>query len=47
VDVEVNLVKNVLASYQAQSGTAGPASNLYGLLGLKLPDEPRPSCQGR
>lgn len=31
VDIELNLVKNILSSYKAQSGMAGPASNIYGV----------------
>ena len=30
VDIELNLVKNILSSYKAQGGMAGPASNIYG-----------------
>jgi len=39
VDVDLNLVQNLLASYAGQHGLPGPASNLAGLLGLRLPDE--------
>ena len=39
VDIELNLVKNLLSSYKAQSGMAGPASNLYGVLGVSLPHD--------
>eukprot|EP00898_Chlorokybus_atmophyticus_P001396 jgi/Chlat1/2257/Chrsp17S02567 len=38
VNVDVNLVKNMLASYSAQEGLAGPASTLLGAMGLNLPD---------
>ena len=31
IDIELNLVKNILSSYKAQSGMAGPASNIYGV----------------
>ena len=37
--MELNLVTNILNSYKAQSGLAGPASNIYGLLGVRLPDD--------
>lgn len=37
VDLDTNLVQNLLQSYAAQEGLAGPAGNLAGLLGLKLP----------
>ncbi|PIM98968.1 hypothetical protein CDL12_28539 [Handroanthus impetiginosus] len=39
VDVDVNLVKNFLDSYSSQEGMSGPASNLLGLMGLKLPED--------
>ncbi len=39
VDVDANLVKNLLESYKAQAGLAGPASSLYGLMGIRLPDD--------
>ncbi len=38
VDVDLNLVQSLLASYSAQEGLPGPASNLLGVLGLALPD---------
>lgn len=39
VDVDGNLVKSFLDSYSSQQGLPGPASNLLGTLGLKLPDD--------
>jgi hypothetical protein len=36
--VDINLVSSLLASYREQGGLPGPASNLAGLLGVKLPD---------
>ncbi|KAK6154160.1 hypothetical protein DH2020_013799 [Rehmannia glutinosa] len=39
VDVDINLVKNFLVSYSSQEGLSGPASNLLGLMGLRLPDD--------
>ena len=39
VDVDLNLVQSLLASYTAQEGLPGPASNMLGLLGLALPDD--------
>ena len=36
VNVDVNTVKNLLQSYQAQHGLPGPASNLLGSMGVKL-----------
>ena len=40
VDIDMNLVKSLLASYGEQGGLPGPAGNLAGLMGLKLPDQP-------
>ncbi|GAB2260803.1 hypothetical protein Droror1_Dr00011658 [Drosera rotundifolia] len=37
VDVDVNLVQNILDSFYSQQGLPGPASNLFGLMGLQLP----------
>lgn len=39
IDVDLNLVKSFLDSYSSQEGLPGPASNLLGSLGLKLPDD--------
>lgn len=39
LDVDVNLVKNLLDSFSSQQGLPGPASNLLGLMGLKLPED--------
>lgn len=36
VDVDVNLVKSFLDSFSSQEGLPGPASNLLGLMGIKL-----------
>ncbi|NWW95978.1 ECD protein, partial [Rhynochetos jubatus] len=38
VDVDMNLVTNLLASYSAQSGLAGPASNILQSMGVYLPE---------
>ena len=38
VDLDLNLVQNLLASYSTQQGLPGPASNIAGMLGLTLPD---------
>ncbi|CAL5349470.1 unnamed protein product [Camellia sinensis] len=40
VDVDVNLVKSFLDSFSSQQGLPGPASNLLGLMGLHLPQDP-------
>lgn len=37
VDVDVNLVKSFLDSFSSQQGLPGPASNMLGLMGVKLP----------
>ena len=39
VNVDLNLVTNLLESYGAQAGTAGPASNLLGSMGLRGPQD--------
>lgn len=39
VDVDVNLVKSFLDSFASQEGLPGPASNLLGLMGVKLPQD--------
>lgn len=36
-DVDFVLAKNLLESFKAQAGLSGPASNLFGLMGIKLP----------
>ena len=36
VDLNLNLVKNLLASYEAQHGLAGPTSNLLGSIGSTI-----------
>ncbi|KAI0467246.1 SGT1-domain-containing protein [Xylaria cf. heliscus] len=37
VDIDYNLAKNLLESFKSQAGLAGPAGNLLGMLGMKLP----------
>ncbi|XP_010938622.1 protein ecdysoneless homolog [Elaeis guineensis] len=39
VDVDVNLVKSFLDSFSSQQGLAGPASNVLGLMGVKVPPD--------
>lgn len=39
VDLDLNLVQSLLASYSAQGGLPGPISNLVGMMGLELPDD--------
>uniref|UniRef100_A0A8C8BUY9 Ecdysoneless cell cycle regulator n=1 Tax=Otus sunia TaxID=257818 RepID=A0A8C8BUY9_9STRI len=38
IDVDMNLVANLLESYSAQSGLAGPTSNILQSMGVRLPD---------
>ncbi|XP_053805086.1 protein ecdysoneless homolog [Vidua chalybeata] len=38
VDVDMNLVANLLESYSAQAGLAGPTSNILQSLGVNLPE---------
>lgn len=38
VDIDLNLVKNLLESYTAQEGGAGPASNILQSMGIRMPD---------
>ena len=37
VDIDLNMVKNLLESYGAQDGLAGPTSNVLGAMGIPLP----------
>ena len=37
VNVDMNAVKNLLHSYEAQQGHAGPTSNILGGMGMRLP----------
>lgn len=37
VDIDLNTVKNLLESYGAQEGLAGPASNILGSMGVNIP----------
>ncbi|XP_044276478.1 protein ecdysoneless homolog isoform X1 [Varanus komodoensis] len=38
VDIDLNLVTNLLESYNAQAGLAGPASNILQSMGVHLPE---------
>lgn len=40
-DIDINLAKNLLESFQSQAGSAGPGGNLMGLMGAKLPRDDR------
>ncbi|KAK9424926.1 putative SGT1 protein-domain-containing protein [Seiridium unicorne] len=37
VDIDYNLAKNLLESFKGQAGMAGPAGNILGMMGMKLP----------
>lgn len=37
IDIDYNLAKNLLESFKSQGGTAGPASNILGMMGMRLP----------
>lgn len=39
VDVDMNLVKNMLTSYDSQQGAPGPISNMMGSMGVKMPKD--------
>lgn len=40
-DINVNLAKNLLESLQSQAGTAGPGSNMLGMMGIHIPKDNR------
>ncbi|KAL8746700.1 MAG: hypothetical protein Q9190_001324 [Brigantiaea leucoxantha] len=37
INIDLNLAKNLLESFQSQGGAAGPGGNLMGMLGLHMP----------
>ncbi|KAK6064424.1 ecdysoneless-like protein [Seiridium cupressi] len=37
VNIDYNLAKNLLESFKGQAGMAGPAGNILGMMGMKLP----------
>ena len=37
IDIDYNLAKNLLESFKSQGGTAGPAGNILGMMGMRLP----------
>ena len=39
VDVDINLVQNLLESHTSQQGLAGPATNILGSMGIRLPHD--------
>lgn len=47
VDIDYNLAKNLLESFKGQAGMAGPAGNILGMMGMKLPrDEEEDDTEG-
>jgi SGT1 protein len=38
-DTDVNLARNLLASFKAQAGVSGPGGNMMGLMGLNMPKD--------
>ncbi|EEP81974.1 conserved hypothetical protein [Uncinocarpus reesii 1704] len=40
-DVNINLARNLLESLRSQGGSAGPGSNLLGLMGMQIPKDDR------
>ncbi|XP_030308890.1 protein ecdysoneless homolog [Calypte anna] len=47
VDVDMNLVANLLESYSAQSGLAGPTSNILQSMGVFLPENTDRICSNK
>ncbi|KAI4597810.1 hypothetical protein KJ359_004086 [Pestalotiopsis sp. 9143b] len=48
VDIDYNLAKNLLESFKGQVGMAGPAGNILGMMGMKLPrDEDEGADEGK
>ncbi|XP_075615109.1 protein ecdysoneless homolog [Balearica regulorum gibbericeps] len=47
VDVDMNLVANLLESYSAQSGLAGPTSNILQSMGVYLPENADNICSNK
>ncbi|KAL2752187.1 hypothetical protein ACRALDRAFT_2030408 [Sodiomyces alcalophilus JCM 7366] len=37
LDIDYNLAKNLLESFKGQAGMAGPAGNMLGMMGIRLP----------
>ena len=44
LDVDFNLMSNLLESYAAQCGEAGPSSNILHTMGIRLPPEEHLHC---
>lgn len=46
VDIDLNVARNLLASFKSQGGMAGPGSNMMGLMGVQMPrDDDEESSQ--
>ncbi|OKL60591.1 hypothetical protein UA08_04353 [Talaromyces atroroseus] len=39
--LNINLAKNLLESFQSQAGMPGPASNILGMMGMRMPQDDR------
>ena len=39
VDIDQNMSKNMMDSYQAQQGLPGPTTNIMGSMGVKMPSK--------
>ena len=39
VNVDLNMVKNLLESYNSQQGMPGPTSNILGSMGIRIPPD--------
>ncbi|RKF53308.1 Protein ecdysoneless-like protein [Golovinomyces cichoracearum] len=37
IDIDFDLAKNLIESFRSQGGLAGPAGNLFGLMGIQMP----------
>jgi hypothetical protein len=40
-NVNVNLARNLLESFQSQAGMPGPGGNILGMMGMKMPRDDR------
>ncbi|ROT42706.1 SGT1-domain-containing protein [Sodiomyces alkalinus F11] len=47
IDIDYNLAKNLLESFKGQAGMAGPAGNMLGMMGIRLPRDEDSSEDGR
>lgn len=47
VNIDLNTVKNMLHSYEAQQGLPGPASNILNSMGVRLTESGRTNGQSK